>query len=735
MKARFVTVLLSGTLCLQSMAWTPADNTIKTRWSDSVTPENVWKSYPRPQLKRELWQNLNGLWQFTVTDSVVSRDNVTYDGEILVPFAVESSLSGVKKSIRPEDRLWYRREFSVTDEMRGKNLILHFGAVDYSCDLWVNGKYVGSHVGGNNSFSFDITKFVSGKKSQILEVKVADPTDTESITRGKQQLDQKGIWYTPVSGIWKTVWIEAVNSRYIRKVHPVTDIHEGTVSFITDVQSKGNETLRVEVIEEGKVVASSESNVSDVPVIHMPEFRLWTPDTPVLYDVRLTLLSGGKILDEVDSYFAFRSIGITKDEAGYNRFTLNDSIVFQYGTLDQGWWPDGLLTPPCEEAMLWDMQQLKNMGFNTIRKHIKVEPELYYYFADSLGLMIWQDMVSGFATQRKQQEHVAASSKDDWNAPENHTLQWQSELFGMIDQLRFYPSITTWVVFNEGWGQHNTAEIVKKVEAYDSSRIIDGVSGWADRGVGDLYDVHNYPVSSMILPELNGDRISVLGEFGGYGLPLDGHLWNPEMRNWGYRNADGGVNLVESYARVVYDLEALVAQGLSGAIYTQTTDVEGEVNGLITYDREIIKIPSGLMHMLHGRLYSQSGKEAVTLIEDGQNGTFHERCIERDGESSMLALPAVLSGKGKVTSKCVFDCEEKYTNLSLWIAMPGKVNVWLNGKLVFEQESRLTRHYNQYNISDYASFLKVGKNELVIQLDSSNAKDFRFDYGLRAYNQ
>ena len=337
--------------------------------------------------------------------------------------------------------------------------------------------------------------------------------------------------------------------------------------------------------------------------LDVPNAVLWSPASPKLYRIKARLTRGNKLLDEVGSYFALREVSIVKDTCGYNRVGLNGNPIFQYGTLDQGWWPDGLLTPPSEEAMLWDMTQLKAMGFNTIRKHIKVEPELYYYYADSLGLMMWQDMVSGFETERRSEQCPGPYAAKDWNAPVEHARQWEKEPFEMIDGLRFYPCITTWVIFNEGWGQYNTEEIVNRVTDYDRSRIVNGVSGWKDRGVGHMFDVHNYPNTCMILPENNGNRISALGEYGGLGWAVQGHLWDPKRRNWGYKNIDGGLSLLENYTRVVYDLEALIAQGLGAAIYTQTTDVEAEVNGLITYDRKVTKLPVKLLHLINSRLY------------------------------------------------------------------------------------------------------------------------------------
>ncbi len=726
-------LMMSLAAGIVSASAAPKKDQLKTPWADKVTPENVWQSYPRPQLERAAWINLNGTWNYSVTDHNADRKSVAYEGEILVPFAIESYLSGVQQAFLPTDKLWYKRTFTTDKSWLGKSVILHFGAVDYECQVWVNGKLAGSHKGGNNPFSFDITKLVNKSGKQVVEVAVVDPTDTESISRGKQQLSPRGIWYTPVSGIWKTVWVEAVNPTHIRQILPTADIAKGSVTLDFDVaRATGTEKVKIEVLDGGKSVSSVEMPLSGKVELSVPNAQLWTPQNPKLYHINVELVSKGKTVDKVHSYFALREVGIVKDECGYKRIALNGETIFQYGPLDQGWWPDGLLTPPSEEAMIWDMVQLKKMGFNTIRKHIKVEPEQYYYYADSLGLMLWQDMVSGFSTERKETEHVKAFAPEDWNASEEHSAQWQGEMFEMIDRLRFYPSITTWVVFNEGWGQHNTVEIVKKVMDYDKSRIIDGVTGWTDRKVGDLYDVHNYPSTSMILTSQNDDRISVLGEFGGYGWAIQDHLWNPEMRNWGYKNISDAMSLMSSYGRIVYDLESLVAQGLGAAIYTQTTDVEGEVNGLITYDRQITKIPADLLHVLHDRLYNVKPAKAVTLVADTQEGAQVSREVSvNGGKAAMAKLPLAVNAKSEVVSTAKFRVEEDFDHLSLLIHATGQATVWLNGVEIFAQDVRQTRQHNQYNVSDYSQYLVKGENELKIRIAESGKMEF--DFGLRAY--
>lgn len=718
-----------------AMAWSVKGDKIRTDWGEKVTPQCVWQNYPRPQLKRTNWTNLNGLWQYAVTDMAAQKNMVKFQDQILVPFAIESSLSGVAQTFTPNDKLWYRREFSLDADAKGKNTILHFGAVDYECTVWVNNRLVGSHKGGNNPFSFDITRQLKSIGTQLLELSVVDPTDKESITRGKQQLNPTKIWYTPVSGIWQTVWIESVHSTHIRNILPETDIAKSIVNLNFDFANlKGDEYLKIKVLDNGKVIVSTTAKAAKSIEIAIPDPVLWSPLSPKLYNLEVVLTKTNTVLDSVNSYFAMREVSMRKDKTGYNRIFLNSKPIFQYGTLDQGWWPDGLLTPPSAEAMLWDMVQLKEMGFNTIRKHIKVEPALYYYYADSLGLMLWQDMPSGFSTERRREEQIQPIAEKDWNAPKEIAAQWTFEINEMIDALRFFPSITTWVVFNEGWGQHDTENRANMVKQKDSSRIINGVSGWTERNVGQMYDVHNYPLTTMIKPEYNGNRISVLGEFGGLGITLEGHIWNPQMQNWGYKNMDGSIDFVSNYTRLVYDLETLIAQGLAAAIYTQTTDVEGEVNGLITYDRKIIKIPSPLLHTLHSRLYNIPSSKPSELIADGQGGEKQSRTIEINDSTQHVKCPFEIQGEAKVRCKESFHVNKDYNNLALWLKVDGTTKVWINGTKVVDNPIKITRHYNQLNLSNYAKLLKLGENTLELEVVRLNCNTkMEFDFGLTAY--
>ncbi|MEA4983663.1 MAG: glycoside hydrolase family 2 TIM barrel-domain containing protein, partial [Paludibacter sp.] len=728
---KILSTAIAALVLMPAMAWTPQGDKIKTEWAEKVTPQNVWQNYPRPQLKRTEWTNLNGLWQYAVTDMTVEKKKVKFQGEILVPFSIESSLSGVAQTFTPENKLWYRREFTVADQSNDKITLLHFGAVDYECNVWVNDKLVGNHKGGNNPFTFDITKYLKKKGPQVLELSVVDPTDTESITRGKQQLNQRGIWYTPVSGIWQTVWMETVEESHIVSILPQANISKNTVTLHFDIAEKERrQDLNIRILDGQKVLANINERVNDKIEIKLPETILWTPETPKLYTIKAELVEKNVILDRVESYFAMREVSTVTDDKGYRRVGLNGKAIFQWGTLDQGWWPDGLLTPPSAEAMLWDMVQLKNMGFNTIRKHIKVEPALYYYYADSLGIMMWQDMPSGYATQRQKVEFLDSESKEDWNAPADVAAQRQKELNEMIDNLRFFPSITTWVIFNEGWGQHNTKAITAWAQQKDPTRLINAVSGWTERYVGNFYDIHNYPATSMIFPQYCGNRISVLGEFGGLGLPVKEHLWNPNMRNWGYKNMDGSVDFVNDYSRLIYDLETLIAQGLSAAIYTQTTDVEGEVNGLITYDRKVIKLPAPFLNILHSRLFKTPAAKTVTLIADSQNGPQQDREITLNGVKQTVKTPYTIKGDATVTAVHKFKTDKLFANLSLWLNVNDYAKVKLNGVTVLDQPVRYTRHYNQYNISNFASYLIKGENILEIEVSQKeNGKNMEFDFG------
>ncbi len=599
-------VAVAGTLvCMQMVHgqdWQLADTPLKTPWTDQVTPERVHAEYPRPQFVRDQWQNLNGLWQYAVTDKGAARPSFGQD-QILVPFPIESALSGVKEKVGPEKELWYRRTFSlaeIADASIGSRLRLHFGAVDWRAEVYVNGQQVGTHLGGYDPFWFDVTDALRPNGSQELVVRVWDPTDKGVQPRGKQVIDPRGIWYTSVTGIWQTVWLEPVPETRIESLQITPDVDRSQVDLQVGLQMRsGRQRLAVRLLDGDRVVQASSLTVdagaggpgSVTLVLPVPKPRLWSPGDPHLYDLQLELTAGA-VRDQVRSYFGMRKIELGKDAAGYNRLMLNGEPVFSFGLLDQGWWPDGLYTAPTDEALRYDIEMTRKMGFNTARKHVKVEPARWYYWCDKLGLMVWQDMPNG-------DKHIGPDDPDLERTPQSEAT-YRREYEALIRSHYNHPSIIAWVPFNEGWGQFKTNEILRWAKELDPTRLIDGPSGWADRGAGDMHDAHRYPGPSM--PDPESDRAAVLGEFGGLGLPLPGHLWW-NKRNWGYRTYTTRAELLQHYTELIEKLLPLIPRGLAAAVYTQTTDVEGEVNGLMTYDRRVVKLDPEQLTKLHRPLF------------------------------------------------------------------------------------------------------------------------------------
>jgi len=580
MRSFFLILMLAIAASAVQSTWAPAGNMIRTPWAKEVNPDKAWPEYPRPILTRPSWQNLNGLWEYAISARDAAEPG-SYEGAILVPFAIESSLSGVGKAVTPAQALWYRRSFEVPAAWTGKRLLLHFGAVDWEATVYVNGRQAGTHKGGYDPFTFDVTGFLSGSGSQKVVVRVWDPTNGANAPqpRGKQVLRPGGIFYTAVTGIWRTVWLEPVPETHIAALRTVPDIDLETISVAAEVAGSAAElSTRIEVLQGNKVAGGGEGRPGQAVRIKISKPRLWSPAAPFLYDLKVTLIdSQARQVDTVGSYFGMRKIAIGKATDRFNRLFLNNQPLFQFGPLDQGWWPDGLYTAPTDAALRYDLEQTKALGFNMLRKHVKVEPERLYYWADKLGLLIWQDMPSSnFNRKNTAAEALAEADR-----------QWDAELKAMIDHLRNYPSIVMWVPFNEGWGQHDTRRITEWVKAYDPTRLVNNASGWTDEGFGDVNDVHTYPGPSMRPPE--SARAVVLGEFGGLGLPVKGHLWKEEG-NWGYRSFDDFESYRQKYTDLVVAMYALAKQGLAAAVYTQTTDCEIEVNGLMTYDRVISKL-------------------------------------------------------------------------------------------------------------------------------------------------
>lgn len=580
----------------------PFASELITKWGAEVTPENAWTEYPRPNMQRKNWTNLNGHWDYAVTEIAQQKIPTEWNGQILVPYCLESKLGGVQRLLDTSEALWYRRTFNI-DELRGK-LLLNFEAVDYRCEVFVNGKSVGTHVGGNTPFSFDISKAVQVGQNELV-VRVEDATE-EFQLRGKQVINARGIWYTQVSGIWQTVWLEQVNDSYLSDIKITTNVEQGSITVTPQVQGDGR--VLVTVKDGDQEIAKGAGR--DAITVVVPDAKRWSPQSPHLYDLEISLLNERGIeVDRVQSYAGIRSVGKVQDADGHWRFTLNGDVIFHWGPLDQGWWPDGLLTPPSDEALLFDIEWLKSAGFNMIRKHIKVEPRRYYYHCDRLGMMVWQDHVSdGVGNAWPEWTRLKPNPGDAKWPPQQHK-QFMYELEEMIDSLENHLSIVSWVPFNERWGQHQTLEVGRWTVKRDPSRIINIASGGNFWPVGDVVDAHSYPHPQFPFEDGKGGRfqdyIKVMGEFGGHGYPVKGHLWDANRRNWGYGGLpQNEAEYKERYLMSLQKLDELRRQGIAAGVYTQTTDVEGEINGLLTYDRKVIKIPAEELAKLHRVLFT-----------------------------------------------------------------------------------------------------------------------------------
>lgn len=582
------TILLTILGCdsKETYEWSPAPNPLMTRWAADIDPNIPWPEYPRPQMVRAEWMNLNGLWDYQLVRS--GGEPLEYTEKILVPYPVESSLSGIADSVGPEDVIWYRREFEIPDDWKDKDILLNFEAVDWETKVMVNAKEVGTHKGGYDPFSFNITDVIDETGTNELVVMVSDPTSEGYQPRGKQVLAPHGIWYTPSSGIWQTVWLEPVEKTFIEAffIWPLPSDDKINFQFECDGFQEGDEILIR--IKDGDTIIKEVTTTTLGIDIGLIEFKWWSPDNPFLYDVEISLLRSGELMDELKSYFGMRSISKRLADDGFMRLYLNEELVFHNGPLDQGFWPDGLYTPPTDEAMKYDIQVTKDLGFNMLRKHVKVENRRFYYWCDKIGIMVWQDMpsTSGYV----------GVEEPDLERPEHEVNQFRYELDRMIKTKFNHPSIVMWVPFNEGWGQFDTEGIVEFIYSIDNSRLVNNTSGWADRGVGDVIDIHNYPYPRY--PDPEKERASVLGEFGGLGLYVDGHSW--EEKNWGYEKMDDSASLIMKYAQF-YDTvwHLMDNNGLAAAVYTQTTDVETETNGLMTYDRARIKMDASALQKIN----------------------------------------------------------------------------------------------------------------------------------------
>ena len=588
MKKNLLTFMLAASLSFPIFAqWQPAGNKIKTEWAEKIQVNNVLPEYPRPIMERGEWKNLNGLWKYAITNRG-EKEPAAYEGDILVPFAVESSLSGVGKLVGENKELWYNRTFTVPANWKGKSILLHFGAVDWQADVWVNGIKVGRHTGGFTPFSFDVTPVLKKGDNQ-LTVNVWDPSDRGEQPRGKQVAEPGGIWYTPVTGIWQTVWLEPVAANHIAQVKATPDIDKKTLVMEVETSMPESQSIiEVKVMDGNKQIAKAAALNGQKIEINMPDdMKLWSPKSPFLYQTEIVLRdANNNVVDKVGSYAAMRKYSTRRDSDGIVRFQLNNKDIFLFAPLDQGWWPDGLYTAPTDEALVYDVQKIKDFGYNTIRKHVKVEPARWYTHCDQLGLIVWQDMPNGGRGPAEWQ------SRNYYNGPEairseaseaNYRKEWKE----IIDALYSYPCVGIWTPFNECWGQFKTVEITEWTKKYDPTRLVDPASGGNHYQCGDMLDLHNYPQPHLDF--YDAQRATVLGEYGGIGMAVKDHLWTPE-KNWGYVKFNTPKEVTDEYVKYADILLKLVKKGFSAAVYTQITDVEEEVNGLITYDRKLIKV-------------------------------------------------------------------------------------------------------------------------------------------------
>ena len=608
---------------VQAAEWEIKPNPLMTSWGESIQPDHVWSEYPRPQmLRRDNWMNLNGLWDY----AIVNRDGGetepdSWQGKILVPFAAESSLSGVKKWVRPHQYLWYKRQVTLTKRPE-RTYLLHFEAVDYEASIVVNGETVGLHTGGNTPFHFDVTRFVKDGPNEIA-VRVHDETDKRGGWQlvGKQTSRPSAIRYTQVTGIWQTVWLEDVPTSSIERLRTDVTIDPATITVNAFVRGDAAAQLRVRASFEGKQVAEAVGRV-DGTSVQIPDAKLWSPSTPYLYDLQIELLNAaGEVLDTVESYAGLREVGRYADARGNRRFLLNGKPLFHWGPLDQGWWPDGLLTPPSDEAMVSELKFMKDCGFNMVRVHIKVQPRRYYHHCDKLGLLVWQDQVSGGPGTwwSKMRTHRRAPDKV-W--PAERQEQFLYELKEMIDHLYNSPAIVSWVPFNESWGQHNTVETAEWLMKYDATRHVNTASGGNFWPVGHIADGHAYPDPGFPLHDTNFTPfIKVIGEFGGYGFTPDPkHLWNAKAKHHGYGGKMADASAFEERVwKGIKILDELRKKGVAGAVYTQITDVENEINGLLTYDRKLSKIPVASIRKMSELLLQPQPSISVVLarVQDG----------------------------------------------------------------------------------------------------------------------
>ncbi len=579
---------------------------LKTRWTDSVNPDCPLPEYPRPQLVRKDWQNLNGRFEYAITGMDENLPE-KYDGEIIVPFAPECYLSGVGRTVTENDYLWYRKKFVLDGCFEGKNVILNFGAVDWKCVVYINRKLVTEHQGGYVPFSVDISDAITDGENELI-LRVYDPTDAYWQDRGKQVRESKGFWYTATSGIWQTVWLEPVSDVFVKTIKITPDIDSSSIKISTEFN--GEATVKAIVKDGDTIIFAGEIEREDA-VINIKDQKLWSPEDPFLYDIALALCDeNGNILDAVTSYFGMRKFSVGYDDKRIPRLCLNNKPYFQNGLLDQGYWSDGGLTAPCDEAMIYDIKKMKELGFNMLRKHIKVEPHRWYYHCDRLGMIVWQDMVCGaekidnFVVGFLPNIGIRKANDSNYNlfrvAPEECRNEHEKVMYETIDNLYNFTSIGCWVPFNEAWGQFDAKRIGTEVKAYDPTRIVDHASGWHDQGGPEINSMHRY-----ILPvtmRKNDGRPFALTEFGGYSRKIENHMWNAK-KSFGYIMFKDKASLTKAY-KSLFEKQIIpkISKGLCATVYTQVSDVEFEVNGILTYDRELVKIDEHTIKQINSKM-------------------------------------------------------------------------------------------------------------------------------------
>jgi beta-galactosidase/beta-glucuronidase len=591
---------------------------VLTRWGRDLDPDLPLPEYPRPQLVRpdHTWSNLNGRWQYAFGAEQRPR---SWDGEIVVPFSPETVLSGVGRQLQPDEWLWYRRTFAVPDHGTGDRVLLHFGAVDQICTVWVDGVEVGAHTGGYLPFTFDVTDAVQAcaDAEHVLEVRVRDLSETGLHARGKQRLDRGTIWYTAQSGIWQTVWVEVVPDQHVASLRITPHLDQGVLEVVVQAGGSGDHrpsAVVVTVRDAGRVVAEETGAVGTPIRLMVGDSHPWTPDDPHLYDVEVALVGHGQT-DTVTSYAAMRSFGVGLDEGGRRRLLLNGAPYWHLGVLDQGYWPDGLLTPPSDEAMVHDITTMKSLGFTVLRKHVKIEPLRWYHHCDRLGMLVWQDMVNGGGRYRHLVANLPATRRIRISDRHHHLYvrrdadaraEFREEVRRTVALLHNVPSIAVWVPFNEAWGQFDANEIADEIKALDPTRLVNHVSGWIDQGGGDIRSFHNY-LRPFRLPRrrrrgLRRDRrVLALTEYGGYSLRVPDHDWS--TREYGYRRFDTVEDLAAGFVELHrQQIEPALEGGLAATVYTQLSDVEDELNGLLTWDREVLKVPADIVRATLRRL-------------------------------------------------------------------------------------------------------------------------------------